>query len=296
MRAKSVSPLPGPHGLYTVSHLPRFLLDSARVGWAGAYFADIMGVPSGSVDHGHERYCIQRNMHREQRRPFGRGPWQDFSIGFSVWHPGEEQQFHWQNGGRSQFLFISPEQLSALHGDKRPPTGLGHRAPLRSRVLELIFDTLQADLAQGSPAGPLVGESLIAGLTAQLLRPSASHTSRLSCAARDRAIELIECRFAEPITLQELADAAGMGVRQISRAFQQATGKSPHQFLLQRRTEHAKVLIDQGLPLVEVALQCGFSDQSQMTRTFVRHVGTTPGRFRAELAARDPAASARRPS
>lgn len=38
--------------------------------------------------------------------------------------------------------------------------------------------------------------------------------------------------------------------------------------------------IRQGVPLAEVAVQCGFSDQSQLTRTFVRQLGTTPGRFR----------------
>ncbi|MEO8804702.1 MAG: helix-turn-helix transcriptional regulator [Burkholderiaceae bacterium] len=77
--------------------------------------------------------------------------------------------------------------------------------------------------------------------------------------------------------------AAGLGIRQFTRAFRDATGRSPHQYLLHRRVEQAKALIREGLPLADVAIQCGFSDQSQLTRTFVAQLGTTPGRFRTGL-------------
>ena len=270
-----VAPLPGPEGLYAVSVMPRFLLDSARVGWQGAYFTDIQGAPEGSVDHGHERYCLQRGLHREARRTLGRRDWQDVPVGFSVWRPGDESRYQWRAGGRSHFLFIAPEQVAAVLGDERPLAGIGHDRPVRPPVLDLVFDALQADLAQGSPAGPLVGESLIAALIAQLAAPG-----KLTARACDRAIDLIDARFASPISLQALADACGLGVRHLSRAFREATGRSPHQYLLHRRVEAAKVLIRQGLPLAEVAGQCGFSDQSQLTRTFMQHAGTTPGRFR----------------
>jgi AraC family transcriptional regulator len=260
--------------------MPRFLLDSARVGWRGAYFTDILGADEGVVDHGHERYCLQRGLHREARRPLGRAAWHEVPAGLSVWHSGDEQRFQWRAGGRSQFLFVAPEQVATVLGDERPLTGAGREAPLRSPVLELIFDALQADLAQGSPAGPLVGDSLIAALIAQLAGPAAPVVEALSAQARERAIDFIEARFSSPVSLQELAEAAGVGVRQLTRVFREATGRSPHQYLLHRRVEQAKVLIRQGLPLADVAVQCGFFDQSQLTRTFVRHVGTTPGRFR----------------
>jgi AraC-like DNA-binding protein len=282
-RAMSIAPLPGPYGLYSVSVLPRFLLGSGRVGWQGAYFTDIVGADEGVVDHGHERYCLQRGLHREGRRPLGGHTWQEFPIGISVWRAGDEQRFQWRHGGRSQFLFVAPEQVAAVLGDERPLERTGQDAPLRSPVPELIFDALQADLAQGSPAGPIVGDSLIAALIAHLAAPAARcAVQALSARARDRAIDLIEARFTEAVSLEELAQAAGLGVRQFTRAFRDATGRSAHQYLLHRRVEHAKVLIRQGLPLADVAVQCGFCDQSQLTRTFVRHVGTTPGRFRAQ--------------
>ena len=281
-----IAPLPGPNGLYSVSVMPRFLLDSARVGWQGAYFTDILAAREGIVDHGHERYCLRRGLHREALRPVGRRAWHEVPVGLSVWRSGDEQHFQWRAGGRAQFLFIAPEQVAVVLGHDRPLAGVGRDAPLRSPVLELVFDALQADLAQGSPAGPLVGDSLIAALIAQLSAPAAAKVEGLSAQARDRAIDFIEARFASPVSLQELADSAGVGIRQFTRVFREATGRSPHQYLLHRRIEQSKVLIREGLPLADVALQCGFCDQSQLTRTFVRQVGTTPGRFRSGFAVR----------
>jgi len=277
-----VAPLTEHPGLYTVSVLPRFMLGSERVGWQGTYFTDIAGAPAGTVNHGHERYCIQRCLHPVLRRSLRGGSWREVPAGFAVWQAGDECRFHWRQGGRSQFLFIAPALAEAvLERVPRRLVGRGDRDPLRSRVVELIFDALQADLSQGSPAGPLVGESLIAALLVQLTESAQPPPSPLAVPARERAVELMEARLAEPIALEELATAAGVGVRQFSRAFRAATGQSAYQYLLQRRVEHAKGLIAKGLALADVAQQCGFVDQSQLTRTFTRRVGTTPGRYRA---------------
>ncbi|MBX3634440.1 MAG: helix-turn-helix transcriptional regulator [Rubrivivax sp.] len=262
--------------------MPRFLADSRRVGWQGAYFTDVDVAAQGAVDHGHERYCVQRGMHREQRRPHGSRDWSDVGRGFSVWRAGDEQRFDWRLGGRSQFLFLSPQAASRVLGDTRVLAPLGHVQPQQSRVMALIFDALESDLALGSPAGPLVGESLIGALIAQLAGQAHAGVKQGAVRACDRAVEIIEVHFSRNLTLQELADATGLGVRQFCRAFRDATGHSPHQYLLRRRVEHAKTLTRRRLPLADVALQCGFADQSQLTRTFLRLVGTTPARYRAD--------------
>lgn len=275
-----IAPLPGPEGLYNVSVMPRFLLDSRRAGWQGAYFTDVDVAAHGAVDHGHERYCVQRGLHREQRRPHGSQRWLDVGCGFSVWRAGDEQRFDWRQGGRSQFLFLAPQVVSHVLGDTRALPPLGHAEPRQARMLDLIFDALESDLAQGSPAGSLVGDSLISALVAQLAGASAPRVCTPAVRGCDRAVELIETQFSRSLALHELADAAGLGVRQFCRAFRDATGLSPHQYLLRRRVEHAKLLMTRRMPLVEVALQSGFADQSQFTRTFARLVGVTPARYR----------------
>ena len=57
----------------------------------------------------------------------------------------------------------------------------------------------------------------------------------------------------------------------------------PHQYVILRRVERARQLLEAGtgLPLAEVAAHVGFSDQSQFSHHFKRHIGVTPGRFRA---------------
>jgi AraC-like DNA-binding protein len=279
-----IAPLAGPDRLYTVTVAPRFLLDSNRVGWQGAFFTSIVGAPTGTVDHGHERYCLQRTFGDGEARRVGRGSWGNVPAGVSVWQLGDEVRMQWRRGGRSQFLFVAPEQAERML-DHVPSRMAGQRLhePVRSRVLELVFDALEADLAQGSPAGPLVGEALIAAAFVQLAGLPEGGAAALAAPARERVVGFIEAHLAQAITLADLAAVAGVGVRQLCRSWRASTGESPHQFILRRRVDRAKVQIAGGAPLADVALACGFSDQSQLTRTFTRHAGVSPGRYRAQL-------------
>ncbi|MDI3566837.1 helix-turn-helix transcriptional regulator [Bradyrhizobium sp. Arg816] len=59
---------------------------------------------------------------------------------------------------------------------------------------------------------------------------------------------------------------------------------SPHKWLLKRRVDQAKSLLrDRTLPLSDVALSCGFNDQSHFTRFFAKLTGVTPGAWRRHL-------------
>lgn len=92
-----------------------------------------------------------------------------------------------------------------------------------------------------------------------------------------RATEYIEANLDGNISVGDLADICGVSAGHLSRSFRQATGWAPHQWLTLRRVDRAKELLA-GSPLMisEVALLCGFSDQSHLTRVFKRHVGATP--------------------
>jgi AraC family transcriptional regulator len=70
-------------------------------------------------------------------------------------------------------------------------------------------------------------------------------------------------------------------VTHFARAFRQSIGASPHQWLLARRIDKAmSLLAGSDLTLAQIALACGFSDQSHLTRVFKVAVGTSPGRWR----------------
>lgn len=96
-----------------------------------------------------------------------------------------------------------------------------------------------------------------------------------------RACEFIEAHLDADPTIAELAVECQLSASHFSRAFRQTVGVPPHRWLLQRRIERAKELLIRGdLPLADVAVACGFVDQSHLNRTFTRLVGTTPGRWR----------------
>lgn len=96
-----------------------------------------------------------------------------------------------------------------------------------------------------------------------------------------RAKEVIAARLDSKLSVNEIADACGLSVNHFTRAFRQSTGQSPHQWLTQRRIERAQALIRQvDLPLSEIAVSCGFADQSHFTRVFTDIVGQSPGAWR----------------
>jgi len=84
---------------------------------------------------------------------------------------------------------------------------------------------------------------------------------------------------AADISLEELANLAGISACHLLRQFQRYFGLPPHTYQIQSRLRLAKKLIRQGLKILDVALDCGFHDQSHFHRHFKRAMGITPGTY-----------------
>ncbi|HTD05725.1 AraC family transcriptional regulator [Undibacterium sp.] len=96
-----------------------------------------------------------------------------------------------------------------------------------------------------------------------------------------RAMELLESDLSGDISLIELAAECRVSVRHFSRAFRNSFGMPAHRYLLKRRVELARrLLLDINLSLHDVALACGFADQSHFTRVFGLFTGNSPGGWR----------------
>src|SRR5262249_56317116 len=95
-------------------------------------------------------------------------------------------------------------------------------------------------------------------------------------------VEFIEEHLDARPTLEQMAALVRLNPYHFARQFRAATGLPPHQYVIARRVERARHLLQAAtdLSLAEVALRPGFSDQSQFSRHFKRLVGVTPGRFR----------------
>jgi transcriptional regulator of acetoin/glycerol metabolism/AraC-like DNA-binding protein len=99
--------------------------------------------------------------------------------------------------------------------------------------------------------------------------------------AMRRVREHVEVHLSESMDLAELAAIAGLSVFHFARAFKQSAGVTPHHYLVHRRIERAQEMLARSeLPLSEIALATGFSDQSHLARHFRQMLGMTPGQFR----------------
>ena len=95
------------------------------------------------------------------------------------------------------------------------------------------------------------------------------------------AKELLASDLTGSHRLSDIARECNLSTSRFSRAFRNTVGESPHQWLIRQRIERAKVLLrDTDAPLAEIALTCGFCDQSHFTRSFTAWAGISPGRWR----------------
>lgn len=96
-------------------------------------------------------------------------------------------------------------------------------------------------------------------------------------------IELMEANLAEPLSLVEIADAADLSRRQIERLFRQEMGRSPARYYLEIRLDRARhLLLQSSMPVVDVAVACGFVSASHFSKCYRELYGRSPQQERAD--------------
>ncbi len=181
---------------------------------------------------------------------------------------------------------VSAAAPSGGRVELRPAYGVDD--PLLAQLVAALRDEASAGATAG---GCLYVESLGIALAAHLVHkyaaaapPPRDQHGALSASELRRVLEYIDAHLGTDIALDHLAQAAGMNVFAFVRHFKQATGLPPHQYVLRRRIERARSLLaDTGVSLVEIALRCGFGDQSSFSTAFRRWTRLTPGGYRRTL-------------
>lgn len=144
--------------------------------------------------------------------------------------------------------------------------------------------------ALDAPTGLLERQSLLAHCLGLLTRHGCAETRRdggdsgrageaRMSAVVGQARRLIEENLETGVDLAGLAQACGVDMFALHRAFTRAVGLPPHSFQTHLRLRRAKELLRGGASLSEAALQSGFCDQAHMTRHFARGVGLSPARY-----------------
>ncbi|WP_082652031.1 AraC family transcriptional regulator [Gorillibacterium timonense] len=110
-------------------------------------------------------------------------------------------------------------------------------------------------------------------------RPLAESDRRL-----DRIISWLLLQYAQPISIQQIADTFGYHRTHLSRIFKEKTGLSPARFLLKVRMEKAKQLLSTALTITEVAASVGYADPLYFSKQFHRWAGKSPTDYRSSQA------------
>jgi AraC family transcriptional regulator len=183
--------------------------------------------------------------------------------------------------GRLATFRISRELLSDTAmslGLRQGQAQLAHKVVAADEVLRLLAQTLFADLRAGNPDGPLATEAIARALVCRLLLRDQRQRGQEQASPIARVRQHIDAHLAAALTLEQLADVAGMSLFHFCRVFRDSLGVTPHQYILARRMEQAKRLLwaGTGMSMLEVALACGFGSSSHFSAQFKRHTGRTP--------------------
>jgi AraC family transcriptional regulator len=154
-------------------------------------------------------------------------------------------------------------------------------AELRGRELTWLAWRLAGELRAEDTAAPLAAEGLALELLAATTRETRTERTPARPAWLRAAEELLRARLADRIGLSELAETVGVHPAYLARAFRAHYGLSVGEYGRRLRLAWAAAELARGdKPLVEIAADAGFADQSHFTRVFRRQVGTTPARYR----------------
>ena len=209
-------------------------------------------------------------------RSYSHGP---LSLAF---HPSwtEHRDEVEEQGARFLSVEVGPSLLDRLREESRPaldfkvfaggpPVGLATR--------------LYRELRQGGPGSDLrMEELLLEFLAVSLCRPAPDE--KREPAWLSRVESLIREGFREALGLDRLAAEAGVHPVHLIRTFRRFRGCTPGEYLMHLRIGRVcEGLANPDLPLVDLALEAGFADQSHCTRVFQRRLGLAPGAFRKTL-------------
>ena len=121
---------------------------------------------------------------------------------------------------------------------------------------------------------------LILGLMAQLDEQAAQLQNKDKIKLVQQTVQYIEQHYDEDLSVEQLANMAGMVRWQYSQKFKTLTGKKPTDYLVQLRIEHAKgLLCNSTEPLSKIARQIGFKDEYYFSRCFHKLTGNTPREY-----------------
>jgi AraC-like DNA-binding protein len=229
--------------------------------------------------HRHDTYAIGRTLSGVQSFHYGKTLQNSLPGRTMVLHPDEPHDGHagTEDGFRYRMFYLEPAMIQQVLGGKPLPFIQGGISsdPRLFAATQVLLQDMECAI------DPLEMDDAMFDLAMALQDAAGVRKGRqtVDYPAAQRARELLLATLHTGVTLEQLEAASGTDRWRLSRDFRVLFGTSPYRYLTLRRLDEVRRLIAQGWSLTDASAMAGFSDQSHMTRHFVKTFGFPPGRW-----------------
>lgn len=264
------------------------LIDSCDTGWKGLTFTHYCHPPHETIEHCLIQHSLvvtdSKSRFRVERRLDGKLRHYNHGNGrVDVIPAFLNRQTNWNQEVEFSVITICPTFLKRVTEELIPrEVELIPQIAITDPVMQQLALALKLEIQTGCLSGRLYGEALGTALAARLVQNYAVSTSKvetghLSQSQLARVIDYMQANLAEDISILDLAMLTGMSESYFSRCFKRSMGVAPYRYLMQQRVERAKHLLEQrAMTIRTIALECGFSNQTHLTKVFRQRTGVTP--------------------
>jgi AraC family transcriptional regulator len=266
------------------------LVASYHTGWKGLTFAHYCHPPHETPEHCLRQHSLviadPKSCFTAERRLDGK--FKHYAHGNGRVDIIPAFLNHWTNWDREvefSVLAICPTLLYQITQESmQREIELIPQLAIDDPVIQQLALALKLEIQTGCLSGRLYGELLGTALAARLVqnyavsKPSLEFKANgLSRSQLERVIDYMQANLTQDLSILDLATLTCMSESHFSRSFKRSVGIAPYQYLMQQRVERAKQLLAQrSISISTIALDCGFANQTHLTKVFRQMTGMTP--------------------
>ena len=266
------------------------LIASYHTGWQGLTFTHYCHPPHKTVEHSLLQHSLvitdPKSCFKAERRLDGKFKHYTHGNGRVDIIPAFLD--HWTNWDREvefSVIAICPALLNqTIQESIQQEIELIPQYSIDDPVIQQLALALKTEIQTGCMSGRLYGEALGTAIATRLINNYAVgkpafefKASGLSRSQLAQVVDYIKTNLSQDLSISDLATLTSMSESHFSRSFKQSVGIAPYQYLIQQRVKRAQHLLRQpAISISDIALDCGFANQTHLTRVFRQIAGMTP--------------------